>query len=298
MAGSTVNRKIIASMLLLESLQKHEIHLSLLVADTGLWASPEVHRRLVRETDVVAMSPTVRRARTGKGEQPGQIVDGIRLDNNSYANAAIKRAVGLGGGQAEGFEACHIWPLTCYDERYHTAPANIVLLPRAIAGLSDHDAEVRAALQYRAFELYGWWPEDQPQPEKPEFYPDEWCEPQPDPAGARAAGSARRGPRGPAEHLRPALQDRIRRWSQKPQLNVHKIIALVVATEAGTPRAELVRRVAEVTRSKNAYGVVANLLTESGNAYGRVLQDSGGIVRLHPEVAELIRSLEWRIAQG
>jgi len=284
-----VSPKIIASELLLEALEKHQIHLSLLVADTGLWANPEVHRRLLRDTGVVAMSPNVRRARTPQGETPGQILDGIRLDNNSYANGAIKRAVGLGGGMAEGFEACHIWPLTCYDERYHTAPANIVLLPRAIAGLSDHDLEVQRALQYRAFELYGWWPEDMPEPVKPEFYPPEWCEPQPDPAVARADRFPMQ-----SEGKKLALADRIRRWSDRPQLNVHKIISLVVHAESEMSRRELVRCVAEVTHSRSAYGVIASLMTERGNSYGRVFEEADGRVRLHPEVAQLVRSLRWR----
>ncbi len=38
-------QKLVASELLLESLQKHEIHLSLLVADTGIWVNPAVHRQ-------------------------------------------------------------------------------------------------------------------------------------------------------------------------------------------------------------------------------------------------------------
>lgn len=187
-----MKQKVIASELLLEAVRRHDIHLSLLVADTGLWANPEFHHRLIRETSTAAMFPKVRRARIGQGEQRSQIVDGIRFDDNSYANVAIKRALGL-GKSAEGFEACHIWPLTCYDERYHTAPANIVLLPRAIAGLSDHDGEIQKALQYRSFELYGWHPEGVDQPSRPEFYPDSWRDPLPDVMPNHKTGS--RGPR-------------------------------------------------------------------------------------------------------
>lgn len=171
-----------ASDLLKEAVERRNIHMSLLVADTGLWVNPEFHQRLLRDTGSVALFPNVRRARLGQGERRGQIVDGgVRLDDNSYANLAIKRATGL-GKSAKGFEACHIWPLTCYKERYHTAVANLVLLPRALAGLTDHDIEIQKALQYRAFELYGWHPEEMPQPVKPIFYPAEWRDPLPDPA--------------------------------------------------------------------------------------------------------------------
>jgi hypothetical protein len=74
-----LNPKVIASELLLESLRRHNVHLSLLVADTGLWVSPEFHHRWLRDTGTVAMFPNVRRARTGQGEQRNQVVDGIRI---------------------------------------------------------------------------------------------------------------------------------------------------------------------------------------------------------------------------
>jgi hypothetical protein len=197
-ARNVVKPIVDASKLLLEAVERHKIHLSLLVADTGFWVSPEFHKRLLQDTGSAAVFPKVRRAR-GQGEQRGQIVDGVQLDDNTYANIAIKRAAGL-GKSAKGFETCHIWPRTCYDERYHTAIANIVLLPRALAGLSDHDIEIQKALQYRAFELYEWYPEGMPQPVKPEFYPTEWREPLPDPAVnarmPRAVSSSSQSPSG------------------------------------------------------------------------------------------------------
>ena len=284
--------KIIASELLLESLGRHQIHLSLLVADTGLWTNPEYHHRLVRDTGHVALFPRVRRARAGQGEEPNQIIDGVRLDSNNYANVAIKRAIGINRRLVEGFEACHIWPLTCYDERYHTAPANIVLLPRAIAGLSDHDAEIQKALQYRAFELYGWWPEDRDQPVRPDFYPSEWAEPQPYPASRSSARASNSGT-DPKE-FGLVRASRVRRWSEKPNLNAHKIVGLVAERTGGVRRDELVRRVAEITGSRNAYGAVAGMITESGG-YGGVLVERGGVVRIHPDLESLVGSLTWTI---
>lgn len=285
---------VIASELLHEALRRHDIHLSVLVADTGLWVNPEFHGRLLRDTGSAAVFPKVRRARIGQGEQVGQIIDGVRMDSNNYANVAIKRALGL-GKSAKGFEACHIWPLTCYDERYHTAVANIVLLPRALGGLSDHDDEIQKTLKYRAFELYDWWPEEMPPPTKPDFYPSEWREPQPD---IRAKAPRRRstgttGRDKTSQERRRTLADRITHWSTRPDLNVHKIIALVAGARGGIGRNDLVRRVGEVTGSKNPYGAVASLLTESGNAYGRVFADNGDIIRIHPEVEDQVRALSW-----
>lgn len=290
--------KIIASDLLFESVKRHDIHLSLLVADTGLWVNPEFHNRLVRDTGSAAMFPKVRRARIGQGELRGQIVDGVRFDDNSYANVAIKRATGL-GKSAEGFEACHIWPLTCYDERYHTAIANIVLLPRALAGLSDHAIEIQSALQYRAFELYGWFPHGVPQPIKPEFYPSNWREPQPDTLDVRIPPTTRTASQPASDELslekRRELAGRIVDWSRRPDLNVHKIIALVVRAHDGINRKDLVTQVSDVTQSKSPYGAVASLLTDSGNAYGCVFLDSDGLIRIHPEVDKLVCSLAWNL---
>lgn len=296
-----MRNKIVASELLLESVTRHNIHLSLLVADTGLWVNPEFHHRLVRDTGSAAMFPKVRRACIGQGEQRGQIDNnGVRFDDNSYANLAIKRAAGL-GKSAVGFEACHIWPGTCKYERYHTAIANIVLLPRALAGLSDHAIEIQTALQYRAFELYGWFPEEMPQPVKPEFYPSKWREPQPDPIKVRTprtiSASSRSTSDKASQENRRELADRINDWSRKPGLNVHKIIALVVQEHGGISRSDLVERVADFTQSKNPYGAVANLLTDRGNAYGRVFAEHDGIIRIHPEVEKQVRALTWNAGQ-
>jgi len=47
------------------------------------------------------------------------------MDDNTYANVAIKRTLGVSRTDLLGFEACHIWPMTCYDERYHTAASAV-----------------------------------------------------------------------------------------------------------------------------------------------------------------------------
>ena len=165
-----------AEDMLKEATARHGIHLSVLVAETSLWANPEVHRWLMTKHPSGAYFPDRRRYKAGK-EQLGTTVDGVRMDNNSYANVAIKKALGLSPAQFVGFEACHVWPRTCYDERYHTVIANLVLLPRALASLSDHDPEVRSALQYRSYDLYRWHPAEEATPQRPAFYPENWRPP-------------------------------------------------------------------------------------------------------------------------
>ena len=291
----------IASEMLLGAVKRHQIHLSVLVAETGLWAHPDVHSSLLRETGCVARYPNIRRARTGRGETRGQILDGIRFDDNSYANVAIKRALGLHRDEVEGFEACHIWPRTCYDQRYHTAIANIVLLPRALAGLSDHDLEIQEALQYRAYELYNWDPEEASVPQRPSFYPASWRPPEPLSSIERArplrsANSVTDRHSADArmsDEERKLVNQRVRDWASKPHLNVHRIIGIVVRSTDGVPRDHLVSEATRITNSKNAYGAIASLLTSRGNAYGRVLEDEDGIIRLHPSVADEVCSFCW-----
>lgn len=83
-------------------------------------------------------------------------------DDNSYAKRAIKDAIKekykrLGlvcTGTFSDYVACHIWdnPNDC---RYYASIANLVLVPRAIYGLTDHCEEVKAALRKRATYLFG-----------------------------------------------------------------------------------------------------------------------------------------------
>ena len=111
-----------------------------------------------------------------RGEKCGDIT----FDDNTYANNAIKLALlkglekyGIHGNSRQifkGFETCHIWPDTCYDARYHTSLANVVLLPREIAGLTDHCQTVEDMLKYEAWKRFGFKPDEAETPAKPKNY--------------------------------------------------------------------------------------------------------------------------------
>ena len=158
---------------------RHGIDLCTLVAETALWASPEVAQWLRAETGTLCYFPWTRRLRAKQGERRGAVVNGIRLDDNTYANHAIKQALGVGRNGARGFEACHVWPASCYSADCHTAIPNLVLLPRSLASLSDYNPRIQAALQYRSFRLYGWHPDGVAEPAQPQDYPDCWRDPLP-----------------------------------------------------------------------------------------------------------------------
>lgn len=159
--------RIDGQAVLSEAISALDINLAQLVAATAIWAPqcPDVTR---------AVSPKVRRARGS--ERRGEVVDDVRFDDNTYANGAIKRAL-RHAGEFVGFATCHVWPNSCYDQRYHTVLANLILVPQALASLTDHDPHVVNCLKYRSWELYEWKPEGEQAPEKPEGYPTNWQEP-------------------------------------------------------------------------------------------------------------------------
>lgn len=283
--------KFDADRMLEEALEKHGNILGILVAETAIWASPDVHHRLIEQTGNAAKYPHIRRAR-GKGEKRGQTVDGIRLDDNTYANNTIKWAIG-GRMHIEGYEACHIWEGTCYSEKYHTVIANLVLLPRALAGITDHHAPTKRMLQYRAYELYGWYPDGKDQPAMPEPYVSCWREPEPDRMGR---SHKKRGVTVDLPHLRDrskSIEEKIEKWSKSPNLNVYKIISMVVQNE-GRSFDEFVTLVKERGFSKNASGALRSLMTDRGNAYGSVLiMDGSGNVFIRPEIKPIVERCRW-----
>lgn len=103
--------------------------------------------------------------RKAPGTKSGQILNGIYLDDNTRANKAIKCAVLEGLIRKYGipkkatnlfkdYEACHIWDGTVYDAKYYTSLTNIVLVPRTIAGFTDHCAAVKELLKYESNERF------------------------------------------------------------------------------------------------------------------------------------------------
>ena len=187
--------KINGAVVLEEVADQLNIDLPKLVAGCAFWSPVDAGA-------TKAVHPHIRRARSG--EKPKTVTpEGIRLDDNTSANKVLKdRLSHL--GKFEGFAVCHIWPQTCYQERYHTMPANLVLLPRDLAGLTDHNRAVEQCLQYRAWKLYGWYPEDKAEPEKPANYPDNWREPVPKPISTKPSGT-RASRSSPTERGRDVL---------------------------------------------------------------------------------------------
>ena len=69
-----------------------------------------------------------------------------------------------------GYVASYILSETCYDARYHTSVANVVLLPREIAGLTDHCQAVEDLLKYEAWKRFRFKPDEEEVPQRPKNY--------------------------------------------------------------------------------------------------------------------------------
>ena len=134
-----------------------------LIAATAIWVNP----------DKITLKPVYPDTKRGKAKEKRNTIDGIRIDDNTYANIAIKKAISS-SIKFKNYMVCHIWPYTTYDERYHTLLANLVVIPRILANLSDYFEAVIDVLKYRSYELYNWHPEGTETPQRPSYYPQFW----------------------------------------------------------------------------------------------------------------------------
>ncbi|MDE6223772.1 MAG: hypothetical protein K2M49_08790 [Muribaculaceae bacterium] len=149
----------------LDMFQSIEPKLIDIIAATAIWVSP----------DKISMNPVYPDTKRGRAKDKGNVIDGIRIDDNTYANVAIKKAIS-GSIDFKNYMVCHIWPGTTNNERYHTLLANLVLIPRILANLSDYFNAVIDVLKYRSYELYGWHPDGTEVPQRPSYYPKVWRE--------------------------------------------------------------------------------------------------------------------------
>lgn len=90
------------------------------------------------------------------------------------------------------------------------------------------------------------------------------------------------------------LNFKLELWSAKPYLNVHKIIALILENE-GIGRNELIAKITNLDISKNPAGAIASLMSDSGNSYGKVIQEVGDTIEFCSEVKEKINSYKWSV---
>ena len=84
------------------------------------------------------------------------------------------------------------------------------------------------------------------------------------------------------------LKDKLKRWSRKVNSIVFKTIQIVLIADNGQiERGELVSRVKR-TGTNSAYQIVASLLTDAGNAYGKVLNNENGIISIRADLKSTV----------
>lgn len=103
----------------------------------------------------------------------------MKPDDNSNANQYIKRAIktsiereyglklgGTGYQKFYDYEACHVWAKPG-ERQYYASIANLVLLPRALAQLTDHNDAVKNLLRCEVYKRFGFIPEGEKLPDDP-----------------------------------------------------------------------------------------------------------------------------------
>lgn len=271
--------------------QKLNVDFASLIALCAIWAPAEVHAAMHDGQGNYARVPNCRRR---KYFEPRGEVDGVIYDDNTRPNTQMKAmAKKYYGVSLVDFTVCHIWPNTCYDERYHTCYANLVCIPAAIHSLTDFDPHVEACLKYRAYELYGWIPQNADIPEKPENYPSEWLE------LPRCEKSTRKKLSETANCSAAQSFDCDKALSRLEGVCVddsivHEIIQLAI--DLGCSDEKWVY-VDDLTVGRANRANIQSMKTESGNSYGRYFDGMGrgseARVCFVPEVWKKLKALNW-----
>lgn len=284
-------RKITGENIQTNAAQKLNINFASLIALCAIWAPVEVHAAMHDGQGNYARVPNCRRKRHF---EPRGEVDGIIYDDNTRPNTQMKSmARKYYGASLVDFTVCHVWPDTCYDVRYHTCYANLVCIPAAIHSLTDFDPHVEACLKYRAYELYGWKPQETDIPEKPENYPTEWlqlpiCE---KPTRKTRSVSVK------SVSVQNSECDKALSRLEGVYADdsvVHEIIQL--ALDLGCSDENWVYMDDLTTGRANRANIQA-MKTESGNSYGRYFDGMGrgaeAKVCFVPEVWQKLKALNW-----
>jgi hypothetical protein len=258
-----MSEKIEARTIVDQAAAELGVSLADLIALSSIWVAPEVFRILSPVSGV--WYPDRRRANLGlrvQGKQiefVGQVIDGVTLDSNSYPNVAFKQALGFERQDFVGFHVCHVWPGTAYDIKCFANIANLVAIPAELSSLSDHHSDIVACLKFRSWELYGWKPEKEKAPAKPDRYPSRWRDPWP--ANDAALKLARKRVRSRAEV--PLAAERIpikEKYLSSNDATEAAIVAAFYLSRFEHDRLELGNQGQTIDRIARALGIPRNTL--------------------------------------
>lgn len=271
--------------------QKLNINFASLIALCAIWAPAEQHAAQHDGQGTYARVPNCRRKRPS---EPRGEVGGIIYDDNTRPNSQMKSmAKKYYGVNLVDFTVCHVWPGTCYNQRYHTCYANLVCIPAAIHSLTDFDAHVAACLKYRAYELYGWKPDESEIPEKPENYPTEWLELPRYEKSARTKSTMLQKCIGEQVAVCSKALGRLAGVYADDSI-VHEIIQRAIDLGCSDERWVYMDDLAVGRANRNN---IQSMKTENGNSYGRYFDGKGrgadAKVCFVPEIWQQLKALNW-----
>ena len=144
-----------------------------MIAETAIFVKPEIIEDIIsgkgkyqNKQNDYASADNCEHQRAKSGQKVGSKVPGkepgkdITLDDNTTPNRLLKTAIIQGMEQSSGnwkqfrnYVTCHIWGEP-YDNRAFCSLVNLVLIPKAIYGLSDNHELVQKMLQQKSWDLY------------------------------------------------------------------------------------------------------------------------------------------------
>ena len=117
-----------------------------------------------------AVFPTVRKnSKRATGEHKNGKF--LMYDDNTTPKWALVWSHGTFGKTKElfGWRIAHVWE-KCDQVESYTRLENLLLVPAAYSGLTDHDGPLAPYLRYHAYKHYKWRPEDEQDPKEPAKY--------------------------------------------------------------------------------------------------------------------------------
>lgn len=182
--------------------------------------------------------------------------ENIIWDDNSAINYRFKKIIGQ--SDCRNYVVCHIYSGLAHNPIIFSSVANLVLLPNVLAGLSDHCDMIKEMLAHRVYQLFRWYPENEGF-FIPEYNEDYINLPWRDQAAAESWESNK-----PHDLLK-----RLQRWSQKKQSIVYQAIKIAISHNSISCK-EFADRLEGMAASPKI--TIASLMTDRGNAYGRVFE--------------------------
>jgi len=147
----------------LDDIGKYRTTLAHMVGETSWLPDPETVSRVNR-----AIFPTVR-ARNGRPRFSKVTLNGNEVgmyDDNTTPTWALLWAHGISGCNRTGWTFAHVWT-AADDINAYTHLANMAMIRECFGSLTDKDGPLTSYLQWHAFSVYKWKPENAETPVKP-----------------------------------------------------------------------------------------------------------------------------------